>query len=190
MKPAPKGPADLAVAGNVIRAAEGQVVAFSADITEEVITFYDAFQAGLEAELPTVDLGEADEDGAISKLYSNPLTSANEPTAFASADDPAVAWEPGQKMIPGKIYEHEGDKWIARQAHSSQSDWKPKDVPALFSKIPANKKVWDFPVKYAVGDEVYFPDGKGALYRCRQAHTSIAPWTPVAVPALWETVKQ
>lgn len=38
---------------------------------------------------------------------------------------------------------------------------------------------------YAVGDLVTH---EGDTYRCRQAHTAIAGWTPTAVPALWEKV--
>jgi hypothetical protein len=34
-----------------------------------------------------------------------------------------------------------------------------------------------------VGAQVLFD---GVRYRCRQAHTSQAGWTPPATPALWE----
>ena len=42
---------------------------------------------------------------------------------------------------------------------------------------------WTYPVAYAVGDLVTY---QGTTYKCLQAHTSQAGWTPSAVPALWQ----
>ena len=39
--------------------------------------------------------------------------------------------------------------------------------------------------EYKVDDRVKF---EGTLYRCLQAHTSQAGWTPVAAPSLWAKV--
>lgn len=41
---------------------------------------------------------------------------------------------------------------------------------------------WEVGVAYAVGDRRQY---NGLLYRCVQAHTSQADWTPDVVPALW-----
>ncbi|WP_338045004.1 carbohydrate-binding protein, partial [Myxococcus vastator] len=41
---------------------------------------------------------------------------------------------------------------------------------------------WAAGVAYSVGTRVTY---QGRLYECRQAHTSQADWTPVAVAALW-----
>lgn len=41
---------------------------------------------------------------------------------------------------------------------------------------------WNTDVAYTVGERVQYD---GLLYRCVQAHTSQADWTPQAVPALW-----
>lgn len=41
---------------------------------------------------------------------------------------------------------------------------------------------WGEEIEYAVGDRRQYD---GLLYRCVQAHTSQADWTPPAVPALW-----
>ena len=41
---------------------------------------------------------------------------------------------------------------------------------------------WEEGIAYAVGDRRQY---NGLLYRCVQAHTSQADWTPPAVPALW-----
>ena len=42
--------------------------------------------------------------------------------------------------------------------------------------------VWEVDTAYAVGDRRQYDE---LLYRCVQAHTSQADWTPPQVPALW-----
>jgi len=42
--------------------------------------------------------------------------------------------------------------------------------------------IWETDTAYVVGDRVQYEE---LLYRCVQAHTSQADWTPPAVPALW-----
>mgnify|MGYP005939311117 FL=1 len=44
---------------------------------------------------------------------------------------------------------------------------------------------WETDTKYAVGDRRRH-DGK--VYKCLQAHTSQADWTPPVVPALWAVI--
>ena len=44
---------------------------------------------------------------------------------------------------------------------------------------------WAVGKAYAVGDRVQHD---GTLYKCVQAHTSQADWTPDSTPALWVTV--
>ena len=45
--------------------------------------------------------------------------------------------------------------------------------------------IWVIGRAYAVGDRVQHG---GTLYKCVQAHTSQADWTPEATPALWVVV--
>ena len=45
--------------------------------------------------------------------------------------------------------------------------------------------MWAIGRAYAAGDRVQHG---GILYKCVQAHTSQADWTPDATPALWKTV--
>ena len=54
-------------------------------------------------------------------------------------------------------------------------DEEAETVTALFPD-------WETDKAYAVGDRVKY---NGLLYRCVQAHTSQADWTPDVVPALW-----
>lgn len=44
---------------------------------------------------------------------------------------------------------------------------------------------WVIDTAYAIGDRVQY---NGMLYKCVQAHTSQADWTPDVTPALWVTV--
>lgn len=44
---------------------------------------------------------------------------------------------------------------------------------------------WAIGKAYAVNDRVQY---NGTLYKCIQAHTSQADWTPDATPALWKAV--
>ncbi len=60
-------------------------------------------------------------------------------------------------------------------ATSYLSDDQAETVTDLFPE-------WETGVAYAVGDRRQYD---GLLYRCVQAHTSQADWTPPAVPALW-----
>ena len=41
---------------------------------------------------------------------------------------------------------------------------------------------WKYPVSYSIGDKVQY---ENKVYKCVQAHTSQADWTPAATPALW-----
>ena len=78
------------------------------------------------------------------------------------------------------------------QAHTTQTDWTPPAVPALWKLVQEEPgpDAWAAGITY-VGDNTAGA-GNGdvvayneRLYRCLQTHTSIATWTPPAVPALW-----
>ncbi|TSC33658.1 glycosyl hydrolase family 18 protein [Corallococcus sp. Z5C101001] len=53
--------------------------------------------------------------------------------------------------------------------------------PGSVMKAPLDA-AWAVGVAYSVGTRVTY---EGRVYQCRQAHTSQADWTPVAVAALW-----
>ena len=70
------------------------------------------------------------------------------------------------------------------QAHNKQSDWKPKDVPALFVLVQAQGATeWEVGASYQIGDVRTY---EGVEYRCIQAHTAVQGWQPPNVPSLWE----
>lgn len=62
------------------------------------------------------------------------------------------------------------------------SAWGHLFTVALDTTEPPTGDAWTEGVAYAVGDLATYA---GTTYRCVQAHTAIAGWTPDAVPALW-----
>lgn len=60
-------------------------------------------------------------------------------------------------------------------AVANLSDTQAEEVTSLFEN-------WEVGVAYVVGDRRQY---NGLLYRCVQAHTSQADWTPDITPALW-----
>lgn len=67
---------------------------------------------------------------------------------------------------------------LIEKASTSLEDGDALDAVTLF---PA----WAEGVAYEVGQRIQY---NGKLYKCVQAHTSQADWTPDATPALWTEV--
>ena len=67
---------------------------------------------------------------------------------------------------------------IIEQAAVSLSDGEAASVPELIT-------AWAYPVAFAEGDRRSYG---GKVYKCRQAHTSQADWTPDKTPALWAVI--
>lgn len=99
-------------------------------------------------------------------------------------------WQPGLSVQVGDVYACGGFLWRCIQAHTTQSDWLPDKVPALWHKVEIvhedEVRVWQAGVNYAAGDEVAYPDASGTRYACLQSHTALAGWEPPNVPALWK----
>ncbi len=99
-------------------------------------------------------------------------------------------WKPGLAVQVGDVYSYGAFLWRCLQAHTTQSDWPPDVVPALWRKVEVisetEARVWQAGVDYAVGDEVAYPDANGSFFTCLQAHTSQTGWEPPSIPALWK----
>jgi hypothetical protein len=117
-------------------------------------------------------------------------------------------WNPNyHSYLVDDVIMYNGVPYKCLQTHTSQPDWTPLVVPALwFDLTPALKQgcttgetiyigastgtrpgtvipQWDPNAKtYAVNDQVLY---LGVTYKCIQAHTSQAGWTPLAVASLW-----
>jgi len=119
-------------------------------------------------------------------------------TEHAPADVPALfsvyragggvqAWIANEPVMIGTHRTYGGVEYVCLRAHTTQADWTPPATPALWQVYTAPSVNWAVGVAYKVGDIVtYTPDGK--RYRCLQAHTSQAGWTPPVVPALWQVI--
>lgn len=68
---------------------------------------------------------------------------------------------------------------LIEQAAASLSDEDALTGVELFPRWNENG------ISYAVGDRVLY---NGTLYKCLQAHTSQATWTPTDAPSLWTKV--
>ena len=77
----------------------------------------------------------------------------------------------GLMIAPAKDY----DRIMVDVAIGYLDDNEAESVTILFEQ-------WAVGVTYSVGDRRQYD---GLLYRCVQAHTSQADWTPDVVPALW-----
>ena len=77
------------------------------------------------------------------------------------------------------------------QAHTSQANWRPKDVPALFTKVayPNEVPVFVQPTgaqdAYMIGDRVHFPTIDDPIY---ESLIDNNVYSPTAYPAGWQLV--
>lgn len=97
--------------------------------------------------------------------------------ANLSDEDALTAIELYPKWAVGKNYSvneriRYGEKlYRVVQAHTSQADWTPDKVPALFTEVakPGEIPVWKQPTgaqdAYMTGDRVYYPDRGDDIYR-------------------------
>lgn len=100
-------------------------------------------------------------------------------------------WRPGLDVVPGDVYCDDGLLYRCVQVHTTQADWKPGLLPALWRRVQPEVavRIWQENTDYAAGDIVGYPD-ETVLYTCAQAHTSQAGWEPPHVPALWKQIME
>lgn len=100
------------------------------------------------------------------------------------------AWQVGLSVFVGDVYTYGGCLWRCIQSHTTQQNWTPDMLPALWRKVEVIHedavRVWAAGIDYVVGDEVAYPGASGELFVCQMAHTSQAGWEPPNAPALWQ----
>lgn len=114
----------------------------------------------------------------------NPTTT---PPLFSliNATPTAIAWAENQSVIYGDLRTHSGTTYKCIQAHTTQADWTPNLVPALWEVIPSVPGVWQAGIAVLVNEEyTYTPNG--LTYKVLQSHTTQVGWEPPNVPALWQ----
>ena len=95
-------------------------------------------------------------------------------------------WTPGAKVKPGDVLAWDGTLVEVLQAHTTQADWTPDKVPALF-KVHRTPEMtaWVAGITVAAGERFTFGS---ATWECVQAHTTQKGWEPDKVPSLWKKV--
>ncbi len=95
-------------------------------------------------------------------------------------------WEPGVAVAAGDVLAWDGTLVEVLQAHTTQADWTPDVVPALFRvyRSPA-MTAWVAGIAVKAGERFTFG---GATYEVVQAHTTQKGWEPDKVPSLWKKV--
>lgn len=99
------------------------------------------------------------------------------------------AWATGVSYTVALRVRYEGKLYRCEQAHTSQSDWIPPAVPALWTEValPGEIPVWRQPTgaqdAYKVGDKVHYPDKQGPVYR---SLIDGNVWSPADYPQGWE----
>ena len=129
--------------------------------TKEVVNEYDNSEYSLAGDITD------HRDGTVSIKMGKPTeTESAKATVTALAGAP-VTYARAVELRP-----------IIEQAAVSLSDGEAATVPELIT-------AWSYPVDYAEGDRRSYG---GKVYKCRQAHTSQADWTPDKTPALWAVI--
>lgn len=100
----------------------------------------------------------------------------------------AAVWRSGKAYAVNDVAIFKGVPWTCIQAHTSQSNWTPPAVPALWA---IQGQGGDGPVGWVAGETVAVGDQRvfeGVTYEVIQAHTTQVGWEPPNVPALWAVV--
>lgn len=107
-------------------------------------------------------------DGVTASPHEIIAYDAGDESIGAALSDLATPWESGVTLAEGFLVRHDGIVYRAIQAHTTQADWAPNVVPALFRRLgpagadPAQPQPWVAPQgahdAYNTGDEVTHPD--------------------------------
>lgn len=90
-------------------------------------------------------------------------------------------WETGYTYAAGDRIQYGGKLYKVVQAHTSQADWTPDIVPALYVEVaaPGEIPVWKQPTgahdTYAKGNRVHWPTATDPVYESTLDNNSWAP---------------
>lgn len=99
--------------------------------------------------------------------YTTDLLTEEEQVVFSSL---YPAWRPNISITANEKYQHLGLLYKVVQSHTTQLDWEPQNVPALFVRVAAPEEisVWVQPTgahdAYQKGDKVHFPTISDPIY--------------------------
>ena len=101
-------------------------------------------------------------------------------------------WAVGVAYSVGERVQYDGKLYKVVQAHTSQADWTPPTVPALFTEVakPGEIPVWKQPTgaqdAYNKGDKVWYPDVNTTVY---ESVIDSNVWSPNDYPQGWKVVE-
>jgi hypothetical protein len=127
------------------------------------------------------------DDAAIEKLSEYVLESLLSDEQIAELLDVFHEFEVGKAYEIDELVRYDGKLYRVVQAHTSQADWTPDVVPALFTAaVPEGViPVWVQPTgahdAYQTGDQVEWPEGSGTIWESTiDANTTepgtLLPW--------------
>lgn len=95
-------------------------------------------------------------------------------------------WTPGLAVKVGDLLRWDGTVVEVVQAHTTQDDWTPDKVPALFKvhRSPSMTE-WQAGIDVKVGEKLSY---QGVTYEVIQGHRTQTGWEPDKVPSLWKKV--
>ena len=102
------------------------------------------------------------------------------------------SWAVGIAYSVGERVQYNGKLYKVVQAHTSQADWTPDVVPALFTEVakPGEIPVWKQPTgahdAYNKGDKVYYPTKDDDIY---ESLIDANVWSPNDYPQGWKVVE-
>ena len=129
--------------------------------TKEVVNEYDNSEYSLSGAITD------HRDGTVSIKMGKPTETESAKATVTALVGAPVTYARAVELRP-----------IIEQAAVSLSDGEAASVPELIT-------AWAYPVAYAEGDRRSYG---GKVYKCRQAHTSQADWTPDKTPNLWAVI--
>lgn len=107
------------------------------------------------------------------KVPDDDVPDWSQPTGAHDAIPPA-----GKVRFDGEIWQNVSGAWLVHGPDVYPLGWQ------QLTGLPPDVTEWAPGQAVAVGDLRTYG---GVTYRCIQAHTTQAGWTPVAVPSLWAT---
>ena len=157
--------------------ANGQYI----EMTESEIAAMQAEQARAEAEEKHRPLSAAEVQELLVRQQINTLA-VDDQTAYRMREF-YPEWAEGQSYPVGHKLLYGGELYKVIQAHTSQADWTPGTVPALFTRIDEQHDGSRYdPIPYTGNMELYagqYYSQLGVTYRCTRA-TGTAVFNPLA----------
>ena len=118
----------------------------------------------------------------VDKVRADALTD-EQVASVAPLFDP---WQPGLDVKVGDVLSWDGTLVEVIQAHTTQADWEPHLVPALWKIHRTDDGTgpipWQPGISVVAGEQVTYD---GVTYDVVQSHTTQTGWEPPATPSLF-----